>query len=47
MEQNRNLPTPGSVLALGIISMLGYKLDKEYPEIIKALDERKNATVEA
>ena len=29
------------------VSMLGYKLDKEYPEIIKVLDERKNATVEA
>lgn len=38
---------PIAILALGIISMLGYKLDKEYPEIIKALDERKIATVEA
>ncbi len=31
---------PMAILVLGIMSMVGYKLDKEYPEIIKVLDER-------
>lgn len=35
---------PIGILVLGIIAMLGYKLDKEYPEIIKELDARQANT---
>ena len=32
---------PAGLFILGIVSVLGYKLDKIYPDIIKELERRK------